>query len=367
MNPETDILFMQQALSLAERGLGWTSPNPMVGAVVVRDGKIIAEGYHPRCGEAHAERIALEMAGSQAVGATLYVTLEPCSHHGRTPPCLDCVLASGVKRVVIAMEDPNPQVHGKSIAALREKGVDVLVGICEQEARKLNYPFLSSMLRQRPWVTLKYAMTLDGKIATSTGDSKWISGEESRAFVQEIRRRHRAVLVGFRTALTDNPMLTCRLPADLPPRQPLRIVLGGIGGLPPSSQLAMTSTHSPTLHVLSAQRWQNPIHEPGEVEGILLHGRGSILPELMKVLHEREIDSLLVEGGARTLSSFMDEGLVDEIYAFIAPKILNDFDALSPFPGEGGANSISDATQLRRVSVQTFGQDVLMHGYLTDL
>ncbi|MBW7939617.1 MAG: bifunctional diaminohydroxyphosphoribosylaminopyrimidine deaminase/5-amino-6-(5-phosphoribosylamino)uracil reductase RibD, partial [Candidatus Omnitrophica bacterium] len=221
MNPETDIGYMRMALSLAERGIGWTSPNPMVGAVVVRDGKAIAEGYHPRCGEAHAERIALEKAGGQAVGATLYVTLEPCAHHGKTPPCLDCVLASGVARVVVAMEDPNPLVHGKSIQALRDNGIEVAVGICEKEARVLNYPFLSSMLRQRPWVTLKYAMTLDGKIATSTGDSKWVSGEESRAGVQDIRRRHRAILVGFRTALTDDPLLTCRETGDPPPRQPL--------------------------------------------------------------------------------------------------------------------------------------------------
>lgn len=367
MNPETDIGYMRMALSLAERGIGWTSPNPMVGAVVVRDGKAIAEGYHPRCGEAHAERIALEKAGGQAVGATLYVTLEPCAHHGKTPPCLDCVLASGVARVVIAMEDPNPLVHGKSIQALRDNGIEVAVGICEKEARVLNYPFLSSMLRQRPWVTLKYAMTLDGKIATSTGDSKWVSGEESRAGVQDIRKRHRAILVGFRTALTDDPLLTCRETGDPPPRQPLRIVLGGIGGLPPSSQLAATSTQFPTLHVLSGQRWQNPIREPGDVEGLLITTQGSILHELMKVLYEREIDSLLVEGGARTLSSFMEAGLVDEIYTFIAPKILNDFDALSPFPGEGGSGLMSDAIQLQRVSIQTYGQDVLVHGYLTEL
>jgi diaminohydroxyphosphoribosylaminopyrimidine deaminase/5-amino-6-(5-phosphoribosylamino)uracil reductase len=367
---ELDEQLMRRALALAERGAGWTSPNPMVGALVVKGGEVIAEGFHARCGEAHAERIALDRAGEAARGAALYVTLEPCAHQGRTPPCLDRVLESGVARVVVAMQDPNPLTQGRSIQAMRERGIVVQVGVCEPEARRLNHPFLSSILRQRPWVTLKYAMTLDGRIATSTGSSKWVSGEASRRMVQEIRRRQRAVLVGFRTAITDDPLLNCRLDCDPPPRQPLRIVLGGTGSLPRSGHLAKTSGETPVLHVLSARRWRGPIEEPEQVEAVTLgdaSGRGSILGDLMLLLHEREIDSLLVEGGAQTLSGFLAEGLADEVYAFIAPKILNDSEALSPFPGRDEHGSMDEAAPLRSVSVREIGGDALVHGFLTEL
>lgn len=364
---EFDILMMRRALELAARGVGWTSPNPMVGAVICQGEEIIAEGYHQRCGEAHAERIALDLAGDLARGGTLYVTLEPCSHHGRTPPCLDRVLEAGMSRVVIAMQDPNPLVDGLSIKVLREKGIVVDVGICEEQARRLNYPFLSRVLRKRPWVTVKYAMTLDGRLSTSTGDSKWISGEESRRFVQEIRRRNRAILVGYRTMMVDDPFLTCRIESDPPPRQPLRIVLGGVGSLPARCQLVRTSHQAPVLHVLSGKRWKGPLQESAQVEGVILPSERPLLEELMELLNQREIDSLLVEGGAQTLAGLMDLGLVDEVYTFVAPKIVGDSEALSPMPGSTETLVMADARQLHSVTVTQSGQDALIHGYLTTL
>lgn len=359
--------IMRRALELAERGMGWTSPNPMVGAVVCQGDEIISEGYHPRCGEAHAERIALDLAGERARGGTLYVTLEPCAHHGRTPPCLDRVLESGVARVVAAMQDPNPYVNGHSIKVLRERGIVVDVGVCEEEARRLNHPFLSNVLRKRPWVTIKYAMTLDGRISTSTGDSKWISGEESRLYVQEIRRRNRAILVGYRTLAVDDPLLTCRAESDPSPRQPLRIVIGGVGPLPSKCQLAMTSSKSPAMHVLSGKRWKGPLHEPSQVEGVVLPGAKPILEELMDLLHQRDIDSLLVEGGAQTLAGFWDAELVDEVYAFVAPVIVADSEALSPIPGSNETSVMTDARRLQSVTVTQTGGDALVHGYLSVL
>ncbi len=367
MTEEFDIRMMRRALELAGHGMGWTSPNPMVGAVVCRGDEIISEGYHHRCGEAHAERIALDLASQRARGGTLYVTLEPCAHHGRTPPCLDRVLESGVARVVAAMQDPSPYVNGHSFKVLREMGVSVDVGICEEEARRLNLPFLSNVLRNRPWVTLKYAMTLDGRISTSSGDSKWISGEESRRYVQEIRRRNRAILVGYRTLAVDDPLLTCRIESDPPPRQPMRIVLGGVGPLPSKCQIAVTSSKFPAMHVLSGKRSRGPLNEPSQVEGVVLPGTKPVLEELMDLLHQRDIDSLLVEGGAQTLAGFLDAGLVDEVYAFVAPKIVGDSEALSPFPGSSGIQAMADARCLQGVTVTQIGQDVLIHGYLTVL
>ncbi len=366
MTRDFDIRMMHHALELAERGMGWTSPNPMVGAVVCQGDEIISEGYHARCGEAHAERIALDLAGERARGGTLYVTLEPCAHHGRTPPCLDRVIESGVKRVVAAMRDPNPYVNGRSIRILREKGIAVDVGICEEEASRLNHPFLSNVLRKRPWVTIKYAMTLDGRISTSSGDSKWISGEESRQFVQEIRRRNRSILVGYRTLAVDDPLLTCRIEMDPPPRQPIRIVIGGVGPLPSKCQLAMTSTKFPTMHVLSGKRWKGPLNEPSHVEGVVLPGTKPILEEFLELLHQRDIDSLLVEGGAQTLAGFMDAGLVDEVFVFVAPKLVCDSEALSPIPGSSQIQAMADARGLHRVTVSQRGDDALVHGYLTE-
>jgi diaminohydroxyphosphoribosylaminopyrimidine deaminase/5-amino-6-(5-phosphoribosylamino)uracil reductase len=359
---------MRRALELAEKGAGWVSPNPMVGAVVLKGEEILAEGYHAKFGGDHAERIALDRAGEAARGATLYVTLEPCCHHGKTPPCLDRVLESGVSRVVIAMEDPNPLVAGGSIRTLRGKGIQVEVGVCEDQARKLNLPFRSHIERKRPWVTLKYAMTLDGRIATRSGDSRWISNEASRRIAHELRRRNRGVVVGYHTALRDNPSLTCRLECDPPPRQPIRIVLGGKESLPEDSVLVRTASEVPTLHV--ADRDAQLPHSQCDVERVAVSSAsdGTLsLAELLTELHERDIDGLLVEGGGRTLAAFLSAGLADEVYAFVAPKILNDTRALAPFQGNQARLSMGEALSLSSVEVREIEGDALIHGYLSEI
>lgn len=365
---DEDRRMMSRALELAERGVGWTSPNPMVGAVVVRNGEIVGEGFHPRVGYPHAEPIALDQAGTSAEGATLYVTLEPCAHHGRTPPCLDRVVASRVARVVIAMEDPDPRTSGKSIDTLRQKGMEVSVGLLESEARRLNQPFLSSVLRSRPWVTLKYAMTLDGRIAVASGDSRWISNQASRSVVHDLRRRRRAILVGWRTYLVDDPQLNVRGDFDPSPRQPLRIVLGGGEGLKCNSNLARTTEDSPVLHVLPQGAAAS---EPEGVESIELEAPEPFSREgvssLLEMLHNREIDSLLVEGGARTLTAFFEADVVDEIYVFVAPRILDDAAAVSPFVGARLRESIAESRALLDVEITPLEGDVLIHGWLNRL
>ncbi|MCB9769056.1 MAG: bifunctional diaminohydroxyphosphoribosylaminopyrimidine deaminase/5-amino-6-(5-phosphoribosylamino)uracil reductase RibD [Candidatus Omnitrophica bacterium] len=357
--------MMRRALELAEKGVGWTSPNPMVGAVVCRGEEIVGEGYHPKVGEPHAEPIALDQAGVAAEGASLYVTLEPCAHHGRTPPCLNRVIEAGVSRVVIAMEDPDPRTAGRSIRALQEHGIETLVGVCEQEARQLNFPFISRVTRGRPWVVLKYAMTLDGRIATSTGDSKWISNEASRHFVHDLRRRYRSILVGYRTYLNDDPMLTCTLDLDPAPRQPLRIVYGGREGIGGNSKLASSAKERPVIQVVLEQ---DIVQNPEGIETVRLNqpilSSGDSVRQFLSILQEREIDSLLIEGGAQTLTTFLEAGVVDEIYSFIAPKIHNEATAISPFMGHGVKPSISETLNLMNVESKNFEGDTLVHGYL---
>src|SRR5436309_2908852 len=240
----TDFDGMHRALELAERGRGFVEPNPLVGAVLVRDGQVVGEGWHQRYGQAHAEVNALSAAGEAARGATLYVTLEPCCHHGKTPPCTDAVLKAGVARVVVAMADPFPKVSGGGLAILRAAGVEVHVGLCEPEARELNAPYLKLLRTGRPWVHAKWAMTLDGKIATRTGDSKWISGEESRRRVHELRGRMDAILVGRGTVVADDPLLTAR-PAG--PRVAARVVVSASGELPERCQLRATAREVPVI------------------------------------------------------------------------------------------------------------------------
>ena len=363
---EFDRKMMRRALDLADKGAGWTAPNPLVGAVVCQGTEIVGEGYHPRIGELHAEPIALDRAGDRAKGATLYVNLEPCAHQGRTPPCLDRVLASGVSRVVIGLEDPDPRTSGQSIRTLREKGVEVVVGVCEKEAKRLNFHFLSRVIRKRPWVTLKYAMTLDGRIATSTGDSKWITNEESRHFVHDLRRRHRSILVGYGTYAKDNPMLSSRIETDPPPRQPLRIVYGGARGISPDSQLAAQAHQIPVVQVISSR---DSVHNPEGVVTLRLDSsdlaRKDAVDELLAYLQEIEIDSLFVEGGAHTLTLFFEAGVVDEVYAFVAPKILNEATAYSPMMGHTRRSSITESVDLLEVESRTFSGDTLIHGYFT--
>ncbi|MBM3997070.1 MAG: bifunctional diaminohydroxyphosphoribosylaminopyrimidine deaminase/5-amino-6-(5-phosphoribosylamino)uracil reductase RibD [Planctomycetes bacterium] len=312
---------MRRALQLAEQGRGYVEPNPLVGAVVVRDGKVVGEGWHQAFGGPHAEVRAFAQAGAAATGATLYVTLEPCCHHGKTPPCTDAVIKAGITRVVAALEDPFPHVAGRGAVLLRAAGIGVEFGLCEPEARRQNAPYLKLLGAGRPYVHAKWAMSLDGKIATRTGESKWISNDTSRRRVHELRGRMDGILVGIGTALADDPLLTAR---PLGPRVATRVVLDSHARLPATAQLACTARDVPTLVVVSACAEESVLAQVG-CEVIALAADADGRPDIMKLLDElgrRRWTNLLVEGGAGVLGRFFDLGLVDEIHAFIAPKVI---------------------------------------------
>ncbi len=355
---ETDRRWMERALALAELGRGAVEPNPLVGAVVVRDEQCVGEDWHRCYGEAHAEVNALAAAGEAARGATLYVTLEPCCHFGKTPPCTDAVLRAGVARVVAAMSDPFPRVAGKGAERLRAAGVAVEIGPCEAEARRLNAPYLKLLGRRRPYVHLKWAMTLDGKIATRAGDSKWVSGEASRRRAHELRGRMDAVIVGIGTALADDPLLTARPPG---PRVALRVVLDSRGRLPPTSQLARTARETPTL-VVTADDPPPALLAAGCAVLRLpaCHGRPSV-PALLDEFGRRRLTNVLVEGGAGVLGAFLDAGQADEVHVFVAPLLAGGAEAKTPVGGLGVAR-IAEALRLTDCRVEVIEGDVYLRG-----
>ncbi|WP_457600594.1 bifunctional diaminohydroxyphosphoribosylaminopyrimidine deaminase/5-amino-6-(5-phosphoribosylamino)uracil reductase RibD, partial [Hydrogenivirga sp.] len=312
--------FMSLALSLAKRRKGLTHPNPTVGCVVVKNGSVVGSGYHEGAGYPHAEVVALEQAGESARGATLYVTLEPCTHFGRTPPCTDAILRAGVRRVVVATLDPNPLVSGKGVQKLRDAGMSVEVGVLEEEARELNEDFFTYITEKRPYVTLKLAQTIDGKIATPSGDSKWITSLASRRFAHRLRAEAGAVLVGINTVLRDDPSLTVR---HIPfPKQPLRVVIDPELEIPLGSKI-VSDGEAQTLVVFSRR---DPAKEGELMErGVQLLQMDSIeLRELLEELARREIVHILVEGGAYTVGEFLKEGLWDRLVVFQAPRLLGD-------------------------------------------
>jgi diaminohydroxyphosphoribosylaminopyrimidine deaminase/5-amino-6-(5-phosphoribosylamino)uracil reductase len=355
---DADRQWMARALELAERGRGWVEPNPLVGAVVVRDGRVVGEGWHQRYGEAHAEVNALAAAGDAARGATIYVTLEPCSHHGKTPPCTDAVLRAGVRRVVAAMTDPFPQVAGRGAALLRSAGVEVEVGAGEAEARRLNAPYLKLLATGRPYVHAKWAMTLDGKIATRTGDSKWISGEAARHRVHALRGRMDAIVVGIGTVLADDPLLTARPPG---PRIPVRVVLDSLGRLPAASQLARTASETPVLVVTTGAEAPELRAAGCEVLGVAAVGGRPDLGALLDELGRRRMTNVLVEGGSEVLGNFLDAGAIDEVHVFIAPRLAGGAAARSPL-GAVGVERIADASSLAEWRVELIERDVYLHG-----
>ena len=345
--------WMMRALALAERGRGHVEPNPLVGAVVVRDGRLIGEGWHQRYGQAHAEVNALAAAGDAARGATLYVTLEPCCHFGKTPPCTDAVIRAGIARVVAAMSDPIPQVAGRGAELLRQAGLTVAVGSCEPEARRLNAPYLKLVGKGRPYVHAKWAMTLDGKIATRTGDSKWISNEASRRRVHELRGRMDAIIVGIGTVLADDPLLTARPPG---PRTPVRVVLDSHGRTPPTSQLARTARKTPTWIVMAGESAPQLAALGCEVSS--LPDVGALLDEMGR----RRMTNVLVEGGAAVLGSFLDAREIDEVHVFIAPRLAGGAEAKTPIAG-AGVERIADALRLAECYVEMIEGDVYLHGW----
>ena len=353
--------YMERALELGWSALGTTSPNPAVGCVIVRNGEVVGEGYTHPPGQRHAEADALRQAGRRAQSATLYVTLEPCNHYGRTPPCSEAIVAAGVAEVRIAVRDPNPNVAGGGIARLNAAGVETRVGECATEAGRLIEAFAKHSATRMPFVTSKFAMSLDGKIAARSGDSKWISGSESREFAHLLRAQSDAIMVGINTVLADDPQLTARdADGNANERQPLRVVLDSRGRMSPDAK--MLSAPGDTLWVTA--RPVRPELVEGRAEYAVIGGDdGRVdLRALMATLGERDITSVLVEGGGAVLGALFDLNLVDKVVAFVAPVIIGGKDAISPVGGVGIAD-MQDALRLRDVEVRRFGEDVAIIGY----
>lgn len=352
---------MKLALDLAASAKGKTNPNPLVGAVIVKDGMIVGTGLHRKAGEPHAEVHAFKMAGDHAKDATLYVTLEPCSHFGKTPPCANLVKESGVKRVVVAMQDPNPSVAGRGIRLLREAGIEVEVGVLEQESRRLNERFIHNMIAARPFVISKFAMTLDGKIATYSGHSQWITGEQARLDVHEIRDEVDAILVGVGTVLKDNPALTTRLPDRLG-KNPVRIILDSSLRTPLDAQILNTSV-ARTILVIE-EGLDSTTYEALGVEILSVSKTdGKLdLAVMLEKLYALGITDVLIEGGGEVNASFLRAGLIDKFFVYIAPKVLGGRQSITPFTGEN-VETIDAATLLEFGDVDKFGHDLRITAY----
>jgi diaminohydroxyphosphoribosylaminopyrimidine deaminase/5-amino-6-(5-phosphoribosylamino)uracil reductase len=359
LNDET---YMRLALDMAAKAKGQTDINPVVGCVVVNDGRIVGLGAHLKRGEGHAEVHALAMAGAAAEGATVYVTLEPCSHHGRTPPCCDRIIAAKAARVVVASTDPNPLVAGRGIAKLREAGIIVDVGLLGAESQKMNEAFNKFITTGLPFVTVKSAMTLDGKLAAKTGDSRYVSGPESRELTHTLRHQHMAIMVGVQTALADDPELTTRL--TIPAVHPIRIIVDSQLRLPLHAKL-LKEKLSPVI-LLTTERADSAKREALEAAGAQVINCGSgtqvDLSLAMSLLGERDIGSILLEGGGKLNGAMLAEGLIDKVILFIAPKLIGGAASPGAFDFEG-FERMSEAIALKDIQVQQIGQDVCFIGY----
>lgn len=366
-----DQKYMARALKLARLGEGSTAPNPMVGAVVVKNGEIIGEGYHQQYGGPHAEVFALDQAAEEAAGSEIYVTLEPCSHYGKTPPCAQKLIDSGIKRAVIAVVDPNPEVAGRGIEMLREAGIKVEVGLLEAEARILNESFFKYIQSDYPFVYLKKAQTLDGYIATKSGDSKWITNSEARLEGHKLRHRADAIMVGIGTVLTDDPSLTARL-EQREGIDPLRIVLDPLLEIPLAAKIINQKSKADTLIITAeefpparaaaaAKKKEQLLKKEGlQIESFASGTENYFnIKEILKYLHSREISSILVEGGAKLSHTFLKEDLVDKFYYFIAPKIYGGSDGIASFSGSG-PKMMSDSVELKIVEQKNLGDNLLL-------
>jgi diaminohydroxyphosphoribosylaminopyrimidine deaminase / 5-amino-6-(5-phosphoribosylamino)uracil reductase len=359
---EFDRAMMRRCIELARRALGKTAPNPLVGSVIVRDGKIVGEGFHPGAGQPHAEVFALREAGELAAGATVYVNLEPCNHYGRTPPCSEALIQAKVAKVVAGMVDPNPLVAGTGLARLREAGIEVVAGVEGEACQKLNEAFVHRILYRRPLGILKYAMTLDGKIATSTGHSAWVTGEEARSEVHSVRVGCDAVIVGGNTVRLDNPQLTSHQPDR---NNPLRVVMSRSLDLPKSARLWDTSS-APTL-VLTEPGVNREFQAFLIAKGVEVVELSPLTPaNVMAYLYDRSFLSVLWECGGTLAAKAIADGAVQKIMAFIAPKIVGGSSAPTPV-GDLGFAKMTDALILERVSWRTVGTDCLMEGYLISI
>jgi len=359
-----DETYIARAISLAKRGAGWVNPNPMVGAVLVRDGRVIGEGFHQFFGGAHAEVNAIRSAVEPVAGATLYVTLEPCSHEGKTPPCANLVVAENIARVVVAVADPNPLVNGRGIEYLRSYGIQVECGILEDQAVRLNEVFNKFIKTQLPFVVLKSAMTLDGKIATVTNASRWITGERSRRMVHLLRQQLSAVMIGVDTVLFDDPLLNIRLKGSW--KNPLKVIADTHGRIPLESKIL---TNDPQLTLVAATAMANAakmksIERMGAQVLICPVKNGRVdLAFLMQALGAMEIDSVMIEGGSTIAFAAMQEGIVDKVITFIAPKILGGANAPTPVGGPGIEN-MEGAINLKRMKTTRMGEDIMVEAWV---
>ena len=360
--PELDAWHMQRALELAAQGEGHVEPNPMVGCVIVQGAEIIGEGWHRRFGEAHAEVEALRLAGRRAAGATLYVTLEPCCHQGKTPPCVPAIIAAGIRRVVVAQADPFPEVAGRGLFALQAAGIAVELGLLEQKASRLNSPYLKLLDTGRPWIIAKWAMTLDGKIATRTGSSQWISTAQSRQIVHRLRARVDAIIIGRETARRDNPLLTAR-PAGA--RIATRVIMDTRGSQSSDSQLVRTAREVPVLVAVGPEapsRERQRLEEDGcEVFVSDRDSHAGRLDALLDELGRRRMTNVLVEGGGRLLGALVDARQIDEVHVFIAPRLVGGAAAPVPTAGEG-VGEMAEALLLESPEFQQIGADIYLHG-----
>ena len=350
----TDQEYMLRAIQLAKKGEGWTNPNPMVGAVIVKDGRIIGEGYHKKCGELHAERNAIASLTESAEGATIYVTLEPCCHYGKTPPCTEAIIEQKIKKVVIGSRDPNPKVAGK-----------VVQDFMREECDCLNPVFFHYITTKTPYVVMKYAMTLDGKIATKTGASKWITGEPARQEVQHMRHRYMGIMAGIGTVLADDPMLTCRLKGTENGANPVRIICDSTLRTPLESQIVRSAKEIPTI--LATCNRQEAMHMPYIEAGCKIlvtpEKDGHVdLSDLMRQLGQLGIDSVILEGGGTLNWSALQAGIVQKVQAYVAPKLFGGTEAKTPVEGQG-FQTPADAVELTRTKITALGLDWLIEGY----
>ena len=379
---QQDIEYMQRAIALAKKGAGFVNPNPMVGCVVVKDNEIITEGYHEYYGGLHAERNALTHTTSDCKGATLYVTLEPCCHHGKTPPCTDIIIEKGIKKVVVGLLDPNPLVSGKGISILQDAGIEVVTGVEVDKIKELNKVFLKYIKTKRPYVILKTAMTLDGKIASYTGDSKWITNDKSRQLVHKLRSEMMGIVAGIGTVKADNPMLNCRLNCQQTTdngqqsiHQPIRIIVDTKASISLDSNIVKTANEYRTILAIGKDvtpvasekttdnRQQTTVEKLKSFNVEILQCEekdGHVdINDLMIKLGEKGIDSLLLEGGSCLNAAFLEAGCVDEVYAFIAPKIIGGEHSKSPIGGKG-IELMKDAITFDKVEIEQIENDILI-------
>lgn len=359
--------YMKMAIDIAKTAMGHTSPNPMVGCVIVKDDKVIMKACHEKCGEFHAERNALTRCKEDVKGAELYVTLEPCCHYGKTPPCTEIIIEKGIKKVYVGSLDSNPLVSGHGIQILREHGIEVECGILEEDCIKMNEIFFHYIAKKIPFVAAKYAMTLDGKIAAYTGDSKWVTNEISRGHVQQLRKKYSGIMVGINTVLADNPMLNCRIAENV---DPVRIILDSGIRIPMDCNIVNSAKNIRTIVAYSKDKINDDsdklklLHEKN-IETIGTYGEKVNLNELILEIGKLGIDSVLIEGGGSVNAAAFEAGIVNKVYAYIAPKIIMGADAKSPIAGIG-IPLMKNAIELKDVSVMSMGEDILVTGYVRE-